>query len=77
METNLTLLQKYVDLGFTISRLGRDSSALRFQDRIIFIFGPGYKTSDILISLLCDRYLEICQSRKLATEHLAKASSEP
>jgi hypothetical protein len=34
METNLTLLQKYVELGFTISRVGRGSSALRFQDRV-------------------------------------------
>lgn len=68
METNLTLLQKYVDLGFTISRLGIGSSALRFHDRIIFIFGSGGVISDILISRLCDRYLELVQSRKLATK---------
>jgi hypothetical protein len=61
METVSTLWQKYVDLGFTISKLGRGSSALKYQDRIIFIFGSGEKVTDFYVSRLCDRYLNLIQ----------------
>jgi hypothetical protein len=59
METNLTLPQKYIDLGFAISRFGTDSSALRFQDRMLFIFGSCQEVGEDYISRLCDHYLKL------------------
>ena len=59
LETNLTLPQKYVEFGFTISKLGRGSAALRFQHRTIFIFGSRREVSDDFINWLCDHYMHL------------------
>jgi hypothetical protein len=65
MGTILSLPQKYVDLGFATTPSGTGSSALMFQDRIIFIFGSGAKATDDYVSRLCERYLNLTSNRKM------------
>jgi hypothetical protein len=59
METNLILPQKYVDLGFKMSKFGKQSLALRCQDKIVFVFGSDKDIRDDFVSRLCDCHLKI------------------
>ena len=43
MVTNVILPQKYANLGFTMSKFGNTSMALRRQDKVIFVFDFGHE----------------------------------
>jgi hypothetical protein len=59
METDLILPQKYVDSGFRISKFGKQSLALRCQDKIVFVFGSEKDIRDDFVFRLCDCHLKI------------------
>ncbi len=54
MKAKFVLPQKYADLGFKISKFGKKSQALRWQDKVVFVFNSDLDVRDDFISRLCD-----------------------
>jgi hypothetical protein len=58
MEKIFTLPQKYVNLGFELSEVGK-SLTLRCQDNLVFIFFSGIDAREDFVGRLCDCYLKL------------------
>jgi hypothetical protein len=56
MKTDYKLPDEYVQIGFHISRFGRESLALKHNDRTLFVFRSQADLRDELVSRLCDMY---------------------
>jgi hypothetical protein len=69
METEYILSQKYVDLGFKMSRFGRESLALKCQDKVVFVFSSGLDVRADFVSRLCDCHLKLT-SDKSASQNI-------
>jgi hypothetical protein len=71
MVTNVILPQKYAGLGFTISRFGKTSLALRWQDKTIFVFdsATNIRVGDDFVSGLCNFYLQHAAKEKIESRN--------
>jgi hypothetical protein len=57
-------LGKYADLGFEITKFGAQSSALRFDQKPIFIFEANSPIDVEFLTHICDTYLKISEKRR-------------
>lgn len=55
--------QKYVDLGFHITKFGKNSMALRFNEKPVFVFNIDSPVDEKFLSQICDIYLKISEKR--------------
>ena len=69
METNHVLSQKYADLGFKMSKFGKESLALRCQDKVVFVFGSDMDIRDDFVSRLCDCHLKVTSNKKIKSRN--------
>jgi hypothetical protein len=69
METNHVLSQKYADLGFKMSKFGKESLALRCQDKVVFVFGSDMDIRDDFVSRLCDCHLKVTSNGKIKSRN--------
>ena len=54
--------EKYADLGFTITKFGIGSSALKFNNKPIFIFNS--RIDQKFLARICDIYLKISKTKR-------------
>ena len=54
----IDLPQKYVDLGFEVSKVGEKSVALRCRDSLVFVFVSDIDARKGFVSRLCDCHLK-------------------
>ncbi|MBP1708171.1 MAG: hypothetical protein H6Q39_1895 [Chloroflexi bacterium] len=71
MKTDFILSQKYADLGFEMSRFGKESIALRRENKIIFVFSSTIDVSDDFVSRLCDCHVKLTNGEKSKEPSLA------
>ncbi len=57
MMTEYRLPAEYTQMGFYISEFGRNSLALKHNDRTIFVFNSRNDMRDDFVSRLCDCYV--------------------
>ena len=57
MEMDYELAPQYIELGFSVSKFGEKSYALKHQDLTIFVFSSELEFRKDFISQLCDSYL--------------------
>jgi hypothetical protein len=71
MVTNVILPQKYANLGFTMSKFGNTSMALRRQDKVIFVFDSALniRLEDDFVARLCDVYLKRSTNGKIESQN--------
>ncbi len=50
---------KYVQLGFRISKFGKQSLALKRQDKVVFVFGGDLSVGREFVTKLCDCHLKM------------------
>jgi len=55
---NYTLPQKYIESGFNIAALEGKSLTLKYQHRIVFVFGSALEIKEDFVNSLCDSYLK-------------------
>ncbi len=67
MKTNFILPQKYSDLGFTMSRFGKKSMALKCQEKVVFVFNSDLDVRDDFIARICDCHLKLDIEGKMAS----------
>ena len=65
MKTNFDLPEKYVDLGFELSKVGEKSLALKCRNNLIFIFVSGIDAREGFVSRLCDCYLNLASDERI------------
>jgi hypothetical protein len=66
---NFDLPQKYVNLGFRMSKFGEKSLALKCEDRIVFVFGPGSEVRESFVSRICDCHLKLASSARVLSRY--------
>jgi hypothetical protein len=59
METKYVLPQKYSDLGFNLSKFGKESLALSYQGKTVFVFSSTIDVRNEFVSRLCDCRLKL------------------
>jgi hypothetical protein len=59
VKINYVLPQKYADLGFKLLKIGKESLAISYQGKTIFIFSSAIDARDEFISRLCDCRLKL------------------
>ncbi len=57
------LPEKYVDLGFEITKFGARSSVLRCHCKPVFVFDSKSNVDVKMLIHICDNYLKISQKR--------------
>ncbi len=57
------LPERYVELGFGITKFGASSSVLRFNCKPIFVFNSKSNIDVKMLTHICDSYLKISQKR--------------
>lgn len=62
MEMNYRLPEEYVQIGFNISKFGKNSLALKHGDRTIFVFGSDLDFRDDFVDRLCASYLTLASN---------------
>jgi hypothetical protein len=55
--------QKHADLGFNISKFGKNSMALRFNQKPVFVFNIDSPVDEKFLSQICEIYLTISEKR--------------
>jgi hypothetical protein len=56
--------QKYIDLGFEITRFGAQSKVLRYGQKPVFVFNTNSDIDPDFLICICDTYLRIAEKRK-------------
>jgi hypothetical protein len=69
MEKIYYLPQKYVDLGFELSKVGDKSLTLRRQDNLIFFFVSGIDARGDFVKRLCECHLKLGAKEKLMSRN--------
>jgi hypothetical protein len=59
MEKNHILPQKYIELGFNMSKFGNSSLALRCQNNVVFVFNSSIDIREDFVSRLCDCHIKL------------------
>jgi len=67
MKTDYVLPEKYADLGFEVSKLGKESLILSYKGKSIFVFSSGIDVREEFISRLCDCRLKLNSSRRVSS----------
>jgi hypothetical protein len=56
--------EKYINLGFEITKFGKHSRVLRFDQKPVFVFDADAIMDSRFIAHICDSYLKISEKRK-------------
>jgi len=59
--------QRYADLGFEITKFGKNSSALRYNQKPVFVFDAQSHIDGKFLARICDIYLNIEKRKNLAS----------
>jgi len=56
--------EKYAALGFEITKFGKNSSALRFEHRPVFVFNANSHPDTRFLANICEIYLKLSAGHK-------------
>jgi len=63
VQTNLSLPERYAEMGYELSQVGDKSLALRFEGNLIILFS-GIEAGEGFVSRLCECHLKSVSSEK-------------